>query len=95
MLGEDEPYDRLPYFFSDQYDVGMEYAGLHAPGDRLVVSGELGDAGFEAFWIGADGRVSAGMHVNRWDAIEPIRSLVGRQVDPAALADAGVALATS
>ena len=76
MLGRGAPYDRLPYFFSDQYDVGMEYAGLHAPEDRLVVHGDLEERRFRAFWLDGDGRVSAGMHVNDWDAIDEIKQLV-------------------
>jgi 3-phenylpropionate/trans-cinnamate dioxygenase ferredoxin reductase subunit len=75
MLGQsfDEP---LPYFFTDQYDVGMEYAGVHGEGDELRLDGELERAGFEVLWLDADGRVTAGMHVNRWDAMDRIRSLV-------------------
>jgi 3-phenylpropionate/trans-cinnamate dioxygenase ferredoxin reductase subunit len=69
----DEP---LPYFFTDQYDVGMEYAGVHGDGDTPVFDGELERAGFEVLWLDGDGRVTAGMHVNRWDAMERIRALV-------------------
>ncbi len=78
MLDRGEPYDRLPYFFSDQYDLGMEYAGLHSPTDRLVVRGELSSDGrFQAFWVDGEDRVTAGLHVNDWDAgIEPIKRLI-------------------
>ena len=95
MLGKGEPYTRLPYFFSDQYDLGLEYVGLHGPADELVIRGSLDDARFQAFWIAADGTVSAGMHVNDWDAIEPIRAIVeGRtRVDAARLRDPGHAVA--
>ena len=72
-LGFDEP---LPYFFTDQYDVGMEYAGVHGEGDTPRIDGELERAGFEVLWLDADGRVTAGMHVNRWDAMDRIRGLV-------------------
>ena len=94
MLDAGEPYDRLPYFFSDQYDTGMEYTGLHRPGDRLVVRGRLEDQAFQAFWLDDADRVSAGMHVNDWDAIEPIRRLIesGRPVNAAALADTQTAV---
>ena len=79
MLDRGEPYARLPYFFSDQYDIGMEYTGLHAPTDRLVVQGQLDPAGFRAFWVGPDGKATAGMHVNQWDeGIEPIKELIER-----------------
>ena len=94
MLGSDEPYDALPFFFTDQYDLGMEYLGHHDPSDRLVIRGDLDGARFQAFWIGADGRVTAGMHVNDWDATDPIRALLQRNapVDAEQLADVGVPL---
>jgi 3-phenylpropionate/trans-cinnamate dioxygenase ferredoxin reductase subunit len=94
MLDADEPYTRLPYFFSDQYDAGLEYVGLHEAGDRLVLRGSLDGDAFQVFWLDGSNRVSAGMHVNDWDAIEPIRRVVesGEPVDPAALADPGVAV---
>ena len=79
MLDRGEPYARLPYFFSDQYDVGMEYAGLHAPTDRLVLRGDLAERRFRAFWADDAGRVTAGMHVGDWDAIETIKALVERR----------------
>jgi 3-phenylpropionate/trans-cinnamate dioxygenase ferredoxin reductase subunit len=93
MLGEDVAYDRLPYFFTDQYDLGMEYVGNVGPEghDRVVLRGELTDDAFTAFWLG-DGRVLAGMHVNDWDAIEPIRRLVGARPDLDALTDESVPL---
>jgi 3-phenylpropionate/trans-cinnamate dioxygenase ferredoxin reductase subunit len=78
MLDHGEPYARLPYFFSDQYDLGMEYIGRHEPDDRLVVHGEPDDGAFEAFWLGGDDRVTAGLHVNRWGAIDEIRELIER-----------------
>ena len=92
MLGRGEPYDRLPYFFSDQYDAGMEYAGLHSPEDEQVVRGSLDASSFQVFWLDSDNRVTAGMHANDWDAIEPIKRLIesGRSVDPAVLADTKV-----
>jgi 3-phenylpropionate/trans-cinnamate dioxygenase ferredoxin reductase subunit len=90
MLGEPAVYDRIPYFFTDQYDLGMEYAGYTEPGgyDDLVVRGDLASREFIAFWL-ADGRVLAGMNVNVWDVNDSIQQLVrsGRTVPPAALAD--------
>ena len=78
MLDRGEPYARLPYFFSDQYDVGMEYVGLHDPAaDRLVVEGSLEERRFHAFWVDRDGNATAGMHVNEWDrGIEPVKRVV-------------------
>ena len=94
MLGEDVAYERAPYFFTDQYDLGMEYVG-HASGDQLdslVVRGDL--AGRKAVFLWHDdGRVLAGMHVNLWDAGDPLRALVGRQVDVGRLEDTSVPLA--
>ena len=77
MLGDDTEYDHLPYFFTDQYDLGMEYTGFVAPGeyDEVVVRGELGTREFVAFWL-AGGRVLAGMNVNIWDVTDPIARLV-------------------
>jgi 3-phenylpropionate/trans-cinnamate dioxygenase ferredoxin reductase component len=77
MAGKGEPYDRLPYFFSDQYDAGMEYVGLHSADDRVVIRGSLDDNAFQAYWLDENDVVTAGMHVNDWDAIEPIRQVVG------------------
>jgi 3-phenylpropionate/trans-cinnamate dioxygenase ferredoxin reductase subunit len=98
MLGETVRYDLLPYFYTDQYDLGMEYSGW-VPSDRIdhvVVRGDLAKREFIAFWL-ADGRVLAGMNVNVWDVTDPIQRLVragwsGRAVDPARLADPAVAL---
>jgi 3-phenylpropionate/trans-cinnamate dioxygenase ferredoxin reductase subunit len=86
MLGGTDPYDALPYFFSDQYDVGMEYVGLHGDGDRLVIRGDLDPAGFRAFWVDAGGHVTAGIHINDWDAIEDIKRLVADAAPEGALA---------
>ena len=92
MLGGDEPYVRQPYFFTDQYDLGMEYVGhVGAQGyDEVVVRGSLTDRTFTALWL-SDGHVAAGMHANDWDAIGPLRDLVGRQAT-AAVRDPSVSL---
>jgi 3-phenylpropionate/trans-cinnamate dioxygenase ferredoxin reductase component len=75
MLGDDAPYDHLPYFFSDQYDVGMEYSGRTNPDDRVVFRGERDSGEFMAFWLRAD-RVVAGMNVNVWDVNEHVQALI-------------------
>ena len=75
MLGQDVSYDRVPYFFSDQYDVGMEYSGLADPSDEVVIRGDVESREFIAFWL-RDGRVQAGMNVNVWDVTDPIQALV-------------------
>jgi 3-phenylpropionate/trans-cinnamate dioxygenase ferredoxin reductase component len=93
MLGQEVSYDRVPYFFTDQYDLGMEYSGLGGPADRVVCRGNPDDGRFTAFWL-ADGRVVAGMNVNVWDVTEPIQALVRsrRQIPVERLADPDVPL---
>jgi 3-phenylpropionate/trans-cinnamate dioxygenase ferredoxin reductase subunit len=93
MLGREEPYDRIPYFFSDQYDVGMEYSGLASPTDQVVFRGDPGTREMIAFWI-AEGRVAAGMNVNVWDVTDPIQALIRSRapVDLARLQDPEVPL---
>lgn len=91
LLGGSEPYTALPYFFSDQYDLGMEYIG-HAPEgsyERVVVRGDLDSREFVAFWLDADERIMASMNVNIWDVPDAVGPLIadGRPVDPEALAD--------
>jgi 3-phenylpropionate/trans-cinnamate dioxygenase ferredoxin reductase subunit len=93
MLGEPVSYDRIPYFFSDQYEVGMEYSG-HAPKwDQVAFRGDRNEGEFIAFWL-RDGRVIAGMNVNVWDVNEHVQALIrARQpVDLAALTDPGTPL---
>ncbi|MFJ8779500.1 MULTISPECIES: NAD(P)/FAD-dependent oxidoreductase [unclassified Streptomyces] len=95
MLGRQVTYDRVPYFFSDQYDLGMEYSGWAPPGsyDEVVIRGDAGKREFIAFWL-KQGRVLAGMNVNVWDVTEPIQGLIRSraQVDTEALADPHVPL---
>ena len=93
MLGHEEPYDRIPYFFSDQYDVGMEYSGLARGSDEVVFRGDPASRELIAFWI-ADGRVAAGMNLNVWDVAEPIQALIRSRapVDRARLSDPAVPL---
>jgi 3-phenylpropionate/trans-cinnamate dioxygenase ferredoxin reductase component len=94
MLGEPDVYDRLPYFFSDQYDVGMEYAGFARSWDRVIFRGDPATREFIVFWLTGD-RVVAGMNVNVWDVIDPIQRLIGERVavDDRRLADPDVPLA--
>jgi 3-phenylpropionate/trans-cinnamate dioxygenase ferredoxin reductase component len=93
MLGEPDVYDRLPYFFSDQYDVGMEYAGFARTWDRVIFRGDPATREFIAFWLSGN-RVVAGMNVNVWDVIDPIQRLIGERVavDDRRLADSDVPL---
>jgi 3-phenylpropionate/trans-cinnamate dioxygenase ferredoxin reductase subunit len=94
MLGRAEPFDRVPYFFSDQYDVGMEYSGLARTWDRVVFRGDPASREFIAFWLLED-RVVAGMNVNVWDVVDPIQRLIRQRepVDARRLADPDVPLA--
>ena len=97
MLGQDVSYDRMPYFFTDQYDLGMEYSGYVEPGsyDEVVFRGDPQRREFIAFWLGSGGRVLAGMNVNVWDATESIQALVRARtpVDAKALSDPAMPLA--
>jgi 3-phenylpropionate/trans-cinnamate dioxygenase ferredoxin reductase subunit len=95
MLGRNAVYDRLPYFFTDQYDLGMEYTGYAPAGgyDQVIFRGTPGSGEYIVFWL-RDGRVRAGMNVNVWDVTDPIRTLItsGRRIDTARLADTGIPL---
>jgi 3-phenylpropionate/trans-cinnamate dioxygenase ferredoxin reductase subunit len=94
MLGKPAEYDELPYFFTDQYDLGMEYVG-HAPEyDRVVFRGDVDGLEYVAFWLDADNRVLAGMNVNVWDVLDDVKSLIRSRspVDPEKLADPNQAL---
>jgi 3-phenylpropionate/trans-cinnamate dioxygenase ferredoxin reductase subunit len=95
ILGAATPYERIPYFYSDQYDIGMEYSGLATSWDQVVFRGDPASREFIAFWL-ENGRVAAGMNVNVWDVADTIASLVaGRQpVDVGRLTDPGVDLAS-
>jgi len=98
MLGLSTVYDRLPYFYSDQYTLGMEYAGYAGPGDydQVVFRGDPATGEFLAFWLDS-GRVVAGMNANIWDVQDQIQALVragfaGQAVDAAKLADPSLPL---
>ena len=95
MLGNDASYDELPYFYTDQYDLGMEYVGFVEPGtyDRVVFRGDVVGREFIAFWLSND-RVVAGMNVNVWDVGEPIKALIRSRtaVQASRLADVGTPL---
>jgi 3-phenylpropionate/trans-cinnamate dioxygenase ferredoxin reductase subunit len=90
MLGKPGEYDELPYFFTDQYDLGMEYVG-HAPSfDRVVFRGDVAGREFVAFWLDSGSRVLAGMNVNIWEGLDDIKALIRSKapVDADRLADA-------
>lgn len=94
LLGGDEQYTELPYFYSDQYDLGCEYIGHPDPGsiDRVLVRGDLASREFVAFWINGDDRIQATMNVNVWDVIDQVKPLIAerKRVDPDKLIDPSV-----
>jgi 3-phenylpropionate/trans-cinnamate dioxygenase ferredoxin reductase subunit len=75
MLGKGEPYVRIPYFYSDQYDLGMEYTGFAPTWDQVVFRGDPASRAFIAFWL-KDGQVLAGMNANVWQVNDAIAALV-------------------
>jgi 3-phenylpropionate/trans-cinnamate dioxygenase ferredoxin reductase component len=95
MLGQDVVYDRVPYFYTDQYNLGMECSGLPSPGsyDEVIYRGDRATLEFIAFWL-KDARLIAGMNVNIWDVTDDIQSLIrsGRQLDQSRLADPAIPL---
>jgi len=95
MRGQDVRYDRVPYFYTDQYDLSMEYSGYVEPGgyDEVVFRGNVGGREFIAFWL-VGGRVLAGMNVNIFGVNDTIQAIVrhGRIVDTGRLIDADVPL---
>lgn len=96
MLGQDVVYDRVPYFYTDQYDLGMEYWGYVAGDEsaQTVLRGDPESGSYISFWL-VGGRVAAAMQVNDWDAAGPLEALVSarRAVAPDRLADGAVPLA--
>jgi 3-phenylpropionate/trans-cinnamate dioxygenase ferredoxin reductase component len=93
MLGRATAYERLPYFFSDQYDVGMEYSGFARSWDRVVFRGDPASREFIAFWLVED-RVVAGMNVNVWEVNADVQALIRERVavDDRRLADPDIPL---
>ena len=89
MLGKPTEYAELPYFFTDQYDLGMEYVGYAPEYARVVFRGDLDGREFVAFWLDGDNRVLAGMNVNVWDVLDDVKALIRSRspVDAAKLAD--------
>jgi NADPH-dependent 2,4-dienoyl-CoA reductase/sulfur reductase-like enzyme len=78
IIGESGGYEELPYFFSDQYDLGMEYIGHATPGSyaRVVTRGDVDGREFVAFWLDGDDHIVASMNVNVWDVVDEIKPLI-------------------
>jgi NADPH-dependent 2,4-dienoyl-CoA reductase/sulfur reductase-like enzyme len=95
MLGQPVRYDRVPYYYSDQYELGMECAGLPTPGsyDQVLYRGDPATGEFIAFWL-ANGAVIAGMNVNVWDVSNDIQSLIrsAHPIDPTRLTNPQIPL---
>jgi len=95
MLGQSVVHDMIPYFYTDQFDLGMEYSGYGTltKGADVVYRGDPKSNEFIAFWV-ADGKVVAGMNVNVWDVNEAVQGIItrGNTVDPARLADPSIPL---
>ena len=95
MLGQQVEYNRVPYFYSDQYDLGMECSGLPLPGsyDQVVYRGNPDSLEFISFWLN-ESRLVAGMNVNVWDVTDDIQSLIlsAKPLDPARLSDPSIPL---
>jgi 3-phenylpropionate/trans-cinnamate dioxygenase ferredoxin reductase component len=93
MLGMAQPYDEIPYFFSDQYETAMEYSGYATEWDEVVFRGDVANREFVAFWL-KDERLVAGMNMNVWDVHDPIRELIRsrRRLDARQLADTDILL---
>ena len=94
MMGSPGVYDEMPYFFTDQYDLGMEYVGHATDYASAVFRGDVDGREFTVFWLDAESRVLAGMNVNVWEGLDDIKELIRsrRPVDGGRLADTNVAL---
>lgn len=97
LLGGADVYTELPYFYTDQYDLGMEYIGNAVDGtfERIVIRGDLEKREFIAFWLTAENTIVAAMNVNVWDVVDQVKPLIAGRVtvDPVRLADPAIDLA--
>ena len=91
IAGGDGVYDWAPYFFTDQFDLGMEYVGHGTESDDVVIRGEMSSGEFIAFWL-RDAKVTAAMNVNIWDVNDDLRALIGKEVAPERLGDGSIEL---
>lgn len=95
MLGRGEAYERVPYFYSDQFELGMEDYGLPGDAGEVVIRQIEDGERFVSLWI-ADGRVLAGLHGNDWDSADLIRQMVTEKmpIDVGRFKDPSVPLST-
>jgi 3-phenylpropionate/trans-cinnamate dioxygenase ferredoxin reductase subunit len=89
--GDTTAYERVPYFYSDQYDMGMEYSGWPVQWDEVVFRGDPSDGAFVAFYL-LDRRVVGGANINVWDVNDHVQALIrsGKRVDVKVLTDPAV-----
>lgn len=94
MLGTPTAFTQLPFFYSDQYEFGMEYRGHATSWDQVVFRGDPASLEFCAFWL-HQGRVLAAMNANIWDQGDVLNALLrsGASPSPERLADPTVDLA--
>lgn len=80
LVGGSEPYTASPYFYSDQYDLSLEFRGLvDWLADELVIRGDLAAREFVAFWVRGD-EVRAALNVNMWGVGDALSALVGGDI---------------
>lgn len=96
LVGEETEYTELPYFYTDQYDLGMEYIGFvpRRTKPEVVIRGDLDKREFIVFYLDETGTVLAVMTVNIWDVIDVLKPLIleKRKVDKTRLADTTIPL---
>lgn len=92
--GNRDTYTRLPYFFSDQYDLGLEYVGHGSSDDAVAIRGDTDSREFIAFWH-RDGTITAAMNVNVWDVVDDLRVIIEARtpINPARLTNPDVPIA--
>ncbi|KAB1643911.1 NAD(P)/FAD-dependent oxidoreductase [Gulosibacter chungangensis] len=91
IMGTGEQYDWQPYFFTDQFDLGMEYVGHADASAEVVVRGDMAAGEFIVFWL-SEGIVKAAMNVNIWDVNDDLRALIGRKIDRSGLENPDIPL---
>jgi len=91
IAGGSDSFDWQPYFYTDQFDLGMEYVGYADASADVVIRGDKSTGEFIAFWLD-EGTVRAAMNVNIWDVNDDLRALTGRRIAADRLADAGIPL---
>ncbi|MGH7776077.1 MAG: oxidoreductase C-terminal domain-containing protein, partial [Candidatus Dormibacterales bacterium] len=94
MAGAGRPFAEVPWFWSDQFGLNLQYAGAGLPFDEVVTRGELGRPPFAAFYL-SGGRLVAALGVDDRRTVSRARRLMEAGVSPprAALEDPRAELA--